>query len=254
MNYHSTTTTSGGMDGTDLAAIALVLWAVGGGGGGGGGLQGGGRDICRIVVVVKGEEEEEEEGRQQWEGADDHAVIVPPLRIRPREGQNMSCLLVFLLAIAQAIPFCRTDGSTMARIINERWQRSLPWVLRIDVVVPVTVSFFGCVAFQHWYLVPLCARVLYIIIGHDGVISPAWSSALLLCRTALAYTYVCSSGARKRSAKSYSCVSTTRTPSSCYRRCRHCATATGSAAVRVIGSSFPCLCFSPRPRASSSGS
>jgi hypothetical protein len=102
----------------------------------------------------------------------------------------MSCLLVFLLAIAQAIPFCRTDGSTTARIIDERWQRSLLWVLRMDVVVPVTVSFFWCVAFQHWYLVPLCARVLYIIIGHNGVISPAWSSALLSCRTALAYTYV----------------------------------------------------------------
>ena len=88
MNYHSTTTTSGGMDGTDLAAIALVLWAVGGRGGGGGGLQGGGRDICRIVVVVKGEEEEEEEGRQQWEGADDHAVIVPPLRNPAARGSE----------------------------------------------------------------------------------------------------------------------------------------------------------------------
>jgi hypothetical protein len=68
----------------------------------------------------------------------------------------------------------------------------LPWVLRTDVFVPVTVSFFGCVAFQHWYLVlvPLCARASYIIIGHDGVISPVWASALLSCGTVLAYTYV----------------------------------------------------------------
>jgi hypothetical protein len=60
----------------------------------------------------------------------------------------------------------------------------------MDAFVPVTVLFFGCVAFQHWYLVPLCARALYIIIGHDGVISPVWALALLSCGTALAYTYV----------------------------------------------------------------
>ncbi len=44
--------------------------------------------------------------------------------------------------------------------------------------------------FQHWYLVPLCTCASYIIIGHDSVISPAWASALLLCGTVLAYTYV----------------------------------------------------------------
>ena len=102
----------------------------------------------------------------------------------------MLCLLVFLLAIAQAILFCGTDGSMTARIIHERWQWSLPWVLRMDAVVPVTVSFFGCVAFQHRYLAPLCARASYIIIGHGGVISPAWASALLSCGTVLAYTYI----------------------------------------------------------------
>ena len=93
----------------------------------------------------------------------------------------MLCLLVFLLAIAQAGVFCGKDGSAMARIIDERWP---------DAFVPVTVSFFGCVAFQHRYLVPLCARASYIIIGHNGVISPAWASALLSCGTVLAYTYV----------------------------------------------------------------
>ena len=85
----------------------------------------------------------------------------------------MSCLLVFLLAIAQVILFCGTDSSTTARIIDERWHWLLPWDLRTDAVVPVTVSFFGCVAFQHRYLMPLCVRASYIIIGLNGVISPA---------------------------------------------------------------------------------
>ena len=70
----------------------------------------------------------------------------------------MSCLLIFLLAIAQAVAFCGTDSSAMARIIDERWQRLLPWVLRTDTVVPMTASFFGCIAFQHRYLAPLCVR------------------------------------------------------------------------------------------------
>ena len=61
---------------------------------------------------------------------------------------------------------------------------------RTGAVVPVTVSFFGCVAFQHQYLVPLCSRTSYIIIGHDCVISLAWASTLLSCGTILAYTYV----------------------------------------------------------------
>ena len=102
----------------------------------------------------------------------------------------MACLLFFLLAIAQAVTFCGTDSSVMARIIDERWQRLLPWVLRTDTVMPMTVSFFGCIVFQHRYLMPLCARASYIIIGHDGVISPAWALALLSCGTILAYTYV----------------------------------------------------------------
>ena len=44
-----------------------------------------------------------------------------------------------------------------------------------------------------------------------------------------------------------SLVSTMRTSSSCYWHCQ--CRATGSAAARVIGSSFPCLCFSTRLRA-----
>jgi hypothetical protein len=32
----------------------------------------------------------------------------------------MSCLLVFLLAIAQVVTFCGTDGSATARIIDGR--------------------------------------------------------------------------------------------------------------------------------------
>lgn len=36
---------------------------------------------------------------------------------------------------------------------------------------------------------PLCVRALYIIIGHNGVISPTWVSALLSYGTVLAFTY-----------------------------------------------------------------
>jgi hypothetical protein len=80
------------------------------------------------------------DGRARTTGPSSHRRCA----IRPQEGRNMSCLLVFLLAIAQAILFCGTDGSMTARIIDERWQWSLPWVLRTDAVVPVTMSFFGC--------------------------------------------------------------------------------------------------------------
>ena len=109
---------------------------------------------------------------------------------RPCRRRAAAARSVFLLAIAQAVAFCGKDGSATARIIDKRWQRSLPWVLRTDAFVPVTVSFFGCVAFQHRYLVPLCARASYIIIEHDSVISPAWASTLLSCGTVLAFTYV----------------------------------------------------------------
>ena len=78
------------------------------------------------------------------------------------------------MAITEAVAFCGKDGSTTARIIDKCWQRLLPWVLRTDEFMPVTVSFFGCVAFQHRYLVPLCTHASYI-----------WP----FC-TVLAYTYV----------------------------------------------------------------
>jgi hypothetical protein len=57
-------------------------------------------------------------GRARTTGPSLHRRCV----IRSREGRNMSCLLVFLLAIAQAILFCGTDGSMTARIIHKRWQ------------------------------------------------------------------------------------------------------------------------------------
>ena len=165
----------------------------------------------------------------------------------------MSCLLVFLLAIAQAIPFCGTDGSTTARIIDKRWQRSLRWVLRTDAVVPVTVSLFRCVAFQHRYLVLLCARASsYIIIGHDGVISPAWASALLSCRTVLAYTYVWFLRCKKAVGEELLLGEyhedffqlLLASSASCY----------GLSCGPGYWKFLPCLCFLPRPRALHSGS
>ena len=68
-----------------------------------------------------------------------------------------------------------------------RWRRSLPWILRTDAFVPAVVALFGCTAFQHRYLVPLCACASYVINGHGGVSSPAWASAFLSSGTALAY-------------------------------------------------------------------
>jgi hypothetical protein len=156
--------------------------------------------------------------------------------IHPRDGRNMSCMLVFLPAMMHAIMFryrityryaswddaydlvlicvvpyalhrlllCATtmddgggvgvgggtttgNGTTMTTIIDERWRRSLPWILRTDApFVPLVMSFVGCIAFQHRYLVPLCARASYVFNGHDGVSSPAWASAFLSCGTALA--------------------------------------------------------------------
>ena len=63
----------------------------------------------------------------------------------------------------------------------------MPWILRTDAFVPVVVALFGCAAFQHRYLVPLCARASYVINGHGGVSSPAWASAFLSSGTAFAY-------------------------------------------------------------------
>jgi hypothetical protein len=162
------------------------------------------------------------ERRRRRDGNDGRARTTGPsphrrCTIRPREDRNMSCLLVFLLAITQAIPFCGMDGNTTARIINERWQWSLPWVLRTYAVMPVTVSFFGCIAFQHRYLVPLCTRASYIIIGQDGVIS-----------------LVCADFFQLLLASSASCF--------------------GLSCGPEFWKFLPCLCFSPRPRALRSGS
>ncbi len=57
----------------------------------------------------------------------------------------------------------------------------------MDAFAPAVVALFGCTAFQHWYLVPLCARASYVINRDGGVSSPAWASAFLSSGTALVY-------------------------------------------------------------------
>jgi hypothetical protein len=142
VNHHSTTTTSGGVDGPDLAAIAalyvfaihlaLGLWAVGAApsrfGGGGGGGEG---DRRGDDGTDAGSSSSSRERRRRRDDDDGRARTTAPSSRRrcaicPREGQNMSCLLVFLPEIAQSVAFCGMDGSAMVRIIDECWRRLLP--------------------------------------------------------------------------------------------------------------------------------
>ena len=71
-------------------------------------------------------------------------------------------------------------------VINDCWKRSLPWVLKTNALVLAAAHVLGCTAFQHRFLVLLCAHAFYVINGHEGIVSPAWASALLSSGTALA--------------------------------------------------------------------
>ncbi len=149
--------------------------------------------------------------------------------IHPRDGRMLSCLLVFLPSFIHIITFrLRMVGyssyaswddlfdfilvSTVpytlhyllafnGTVINERWRRSLPWLLKAGTSpveggtlrgasIPMAISLLGCMAFQHRFLVPLCARASYIINGHGGVISSIAATSLLTLGTVFAYTSV----------------------------------------------------------------
>ena len=146
--------------------------------------------------------------------------------IHPREGCKLSYLLVFLPPMIHLVTFRQrityhyasyddlfdfiliatvpytlhyllaSNGS----VLDERWRRSLPWMLRVGTEgggcertlrgssVPMIVSLLGSMAFQHRYLVPLCARMSYIINGHDGIISSTLATTFLTLGTIFAYT------------------------------------------------------------------
>ncbi len=132
----------GGVDGTNLVGIAasyvfaihlaLGLWAVsaapsqfrGGGGGGEGDRRGDNGTDAGLLLLLR-------ERRRRRDNDDGRVRTTAPSLCRccticPREGWNMSCLLIFLPAIAQSVAFCGTDGSAMVRIIDKRWHQLLP--------------------------------------------------------------------------------------------------------------------------------
>ena len=148
--------------------------------------------------------------------------------IYPREGRHLSYLLVFLPSIIHIISFRQRIAYYYASwddlfdliliatvpytlhyllasngVLDERWRRSLPWVLQVGTspaeggertlrgaLVPMTISLFACMAFQHRYLVSLCARASYVINGHDGIISSTMATTFLTLGTVLAYATV----------------------------------------------------------------
>ncbi|KAL9182149.1 hypothetical protein ACHAXT_012801 [Thalassiosira profunda] len=146
--------------------------------------------------------------------------------IHPREGRRLSYLLVFVPALVHFVTFRQRITYSYASwddlfdlvliatlpytlhyllasngVFDEWWRRSLPWVLQVGTSpgeertlrgasVPMAVSLLAAMAFQHRYLVPLCARLSYIINGHDGVISASWATSFLTLGTVLAYITV----------------------------------------------------------------
>jgi len=148
--------------------------------------------------------------------------------IHPREGRKLSYLLVFLpplihlitfrqritysyaswddvfdLILIATVPYTLHYLLASSNIFDERWRRSLPWFLQVGTSpaeggertlrgasVPMTISLLACMAFQHRYLVPLCARASYIMNGHDGIISSTLATMFLTMGTILAYATV----------------------------------------------------------------
>ena len=121
----------------------------------------------------------------------------PQLRSLPRQGMGrvlppgippggVPCLALRQDACNLALAATMTAMAAAVPVINDRWKRSLPWVLKTDALIPAAVYVLGCAAFQHHFLVLLCTRASYVINGHGGVVSPAWASALLSSGTTLA--------------------------------------------------------------------
>ena len=69
--------------------------------------------------------------------------------------------------------------------------------------VPMIISLLGSMAFQHRYLVPLCARASYIINGHEGIISSTLATTLLTLGTIFAYATVWFYGRKNASGDEY---------------------------------------------------
>ena len=139
-------------------------------------MQGGRRDRCRIVVVVEGEEEEE--GLQRWEGADDHAVIAPPLRDPPARGSE------------HVVPPHLPPGNhTGRRVLRDGWQRDGEDHRRTLTTVIAVGPEDGRVR-AHDRVVFWVRCVPASVPRAAARARCTSSSALLSCGTVLAYTYV----------------------------------------------------------------
>eukprot|EP00986_Skeletonema_menzelii_P002833 scaffold831_cov151-Skeletonema_menzelii.AAC.1 len=144
--------------------------------------------------------------------------------ISPREGRALSYLLVFIPGTIHLVMFRQRITYSYASwddlfdfiftatlpyvlhyllasngVIDERWRNSLNWLLKSGTspiecgrtlrgaAVPMAISFLSCMSIQQRYLVPLCARISYLINGHDGIMSASLATLLLSLGTIFGY-------------------------------------------------------------------
>ena len=144
--------------------------------------------------------------------------------IGPTEGRALSNLLVFVPGTIHLIMFRQRITYSYASwddlfdfiftatlpyvlhyllasngVLDERWRSSLNWLLKSGTSpvesgrtlrgasVPMVLSFLSCMAIQQRYLVPLCARVSYILNGHDGIMSASLATFFLSLGTIFGY-------------------------------------------------------------------
>lgn len=147
--------------------------------------------------------------------------------ISPREGRVLSYLLVFIPGIIHLVMFRQRIFYSYASwddlydfiftatlpyvlhyllasngVIDERWRSSLNSLLKSGTspvesgrtlrgaAVPMTISFLSCISIQQRYLVPACARLSYIINGHDGIMSATLATLFLSLGTIFGYATI----------------------------------------------------------------
>ncbi|KAL7452183.1 hypothetical protein ACHAWC_003904, partial [Mediolabrus comicus] len=147
--------------------------------------------------------------------------------ISPREGRVLSYLLVFIPGTIHLVMFRQRIFYSYASwddlydfiftatlpyvlhyllasngVIDERWRSSLNSLLKSGTspiesgrtlrgaAVPMTISFLSCISIQQRYLVPACARLSYIINGHDGIMSASLATLLLSLGTIFGYATI----------------------------------------------------------------
>ncbi|KAL7541415.1 hypothetical protein ACHAXR_010905, partial [Thalassiosira sp. AJA248-18] len=179
-----------------------------------------------MIIAGSSSSSNSEDDKKKGKATTDKSTKLHTCAIHPREGRRLSYLLVFLPAFIHLVTFRQRITYSYASwddlfdliliatvpytlhyllasngaVLDERWRRSLPWLLQVGTSpaeggertlrgasVPMAISLLACMAFQHRYLVPLCARASYIINGHDGIISSTLATTFLTLGTVLAY-------------------------------------------------------------------